>query len=156
MSVEFNASIQQFLETGRDVYPQPVATACGRVLRARSQESLLEAALKAGEVLARYLAALALSSYACRRTDPQSIPFEAERFQKHLAFGDFLELTQSIAISDCDHPLRQQFQAMDSRNKKPAKVEKTASAALGKLLVCRNDRGHELTGLNSAQAQSFL
>lgn len=156
MSVDFEAAIQQRLETGRDVYPQPIASACGQVLRARTHEHLLEAALKAAEVLARYLGALALTSYACRQTDPPSVPFEADRFHKPLAFGDFLELTQSIAISQCDHPLRQQFEAMDSRNKKPAKVERTASASLGKLLECRNARGHDLTGINSAQALSFL
>jgi hypothetical protein len=157
MSILLDTALQQPLEIGRDVYPQPVAAACGYILRARSYEHLLEATLKAAEVLARYLGALALSSYACRQSDPPAIPFPPDRFLKPLAFGDFLELTQSVAISDCDHPLRPQFEAMDVRNKKSqAKADRTAAAALGKLLTFRNDRGHDLSGINSQQALSFL
>ncbi len=157
MSILLDSALQQPLEVGRDVYPQPVATACGYILRARSYETLLEATLKAAEVLSRYLGALALTSYACRRSDPTTAAFQPDRFLKPLAFGDFLELTQSVAISNCDHPLRSQFEAMDVRNKKTqAKVDRTAAAALVKLLTFRNDRGHDLAGINSQQALSFL
>lgn len=157
MSTLLDSALQQPLEVGRDVYPQPVATACGYILRARSYEHLLEATFKAAEVLSRYLGALALTSYACRCSDPPAPPFAPDRFLKPLAFGDFLELTQSVAISECDHPLRLQFEAMDVRNKKtPTKVNQTAAAALGKLLTFRNDRGHDLSGINANQAQSFL
>ena len=48
------------------IYPQPVAIACGRVIRARSQAERLDACLRAGEVLARYVSAVALSSFAAR------------------------------------------------------------------------------------------
>ena len=48
------------------IYPQPVAIACGRVLRARSDSERLDACLRAGEVLARYITAVALSSFAAR------------------------------------------------------------------------------------------
>jgi hypothetical protein len=157
MSILLDTTLQQPLEIGRDVYPQPIATACGYILRARSYEHLLEATLKAAEVLSRYLGALALTSYACRKSDPPSVPFQPDRFLKPLAFGDFLELTQSIAISDCDHPLRSQFEAMDVRSKKnKIKANRTTAAALGKLLEFRNDRGHDLSGINSNQALSFL
>lgn len=157
MSVLLDPALQQPLEIGRDVYPQPVATACGYILRARSHEHLLEATLKAAEVLARYIGALALTSYACRQSEPPAVPFQPDRFLKALAFGDFLELTQSVAISDCDHPLRPQFEAMDVRNKKnQAKADRTTAAALVKLLTFRNERGHDLSGINSQQAQSFL
>ena len=45
---------------------------------------------------------------------------------------------------------------MDVRNEKPAKVDRTTAAALGKLLTFRNDRGHDLVGINAQQATSFL
>ena len=74
MSILLDSARQQPLEIGRNVYPQPVATACGYILRAGSPEHLLEATLKAAEVLAQYLGALALTSYACpakRATGPR-------------------------------------------------------------------------------------
>lgn len=156
MSTLLDTALQQPLEIGRDVHPQPVATACGHILRARSHEQLLEATLKAAEVLSRYLGALALTSYACRQSDPPAPPFAADRFVKPLAFGDFLELTQAIASSECVHPLRQQFDAMDARKKRQAVMERTAAFTLGKLLTFRNERGHDLAGINSKQAESFL
>jgi hypothetical protein len=46
---------------------------------------------------------------------------------------------------------------MDVRNKKnQIKADRTAIAALVKLLNFRNDRGHDLSGINSQQALSFL
>ena len=156
MSVLLEPSVQKPLEIGRDVYPQPVAIACGYVLRARSYEQLLEATIKAAEVLSRYLGALALASYICRTDDPPAVPFTPDRFQKALAFGDFLDLLSSIAAANCDHPLRSYFQAMDSRNKKPDAAERSAASSLLKILNLRNDRGHDLSGMNSAQARSFL
>ena len=89
MSILLDSALQQPLEIGRDVYPQPVATACGYILRARSPEHLLEVTLKAAEVLARYLGALALTSYACRQSEPPAPAFQPDRFLKPLAFGDF-------------------------------------------------------------------
>ena len=47
---------QWALRRGSLVYPSPVAIACGRVLRARTASERVNACLKAGEVLARYLA----------------------------------------------------------------------------------------------------
>ncbi|HEX8919841.1 MAG TPA: hypothetical protein VF766_00090, partial [Pyrinomonadaceae bacterium] len=55
-------------EKGKDFYPQPVAFSCGRICRARHPQGRLEAILKAAEVITRYLAALAVSSF-CARTD---------------------------------------------------------------------------------------
>jgi hypothetical protein len=156
MSVLLETTLQKPLEFGRALYPQPVATACGYVLRSRSYEHLLESTLKAAEVLSRYLGALALASYACRNTDPPTIPFSADRFQKALAFGDFVDLTSLIAAANCDHPLRSYFQSMDSRDKTPVAAERSAAANLVKLLNIRNERGHDLSGMNSAQARSFL
>ena len=48
--------------------PQPVALALGQVCRHDGNAQLVESCLKAGEVLARYLAALSISSF-CARED---------------------------------------------------------------------------------------
>ena len=42
----------RFFERGSWLYPQPVAMSCGRITRTRSPESLLDAVLKGGEILA--------------------------------------------------------------------------------------------------------
>jgi hypothetical protein len=156
MSVLLDATVQKPLDIGRAIYPQPVATACGYVLRARTFEQLLEATLKAAEVLSRYLGALALASYSCRITDPANVPFTPERFQKPLAFGDFVALTDSIAGANCDHPLRSCFNALDRRGKKSAAAERSTVANLIKLLNVRNDRGHDLSGMNVAAGPRSL
>ena len=54
------------LRRGSLIYPLPIATACGRVLRARNPSERVNACLKAAEVLARYLAAVALTSFTSR------------------------------------------------------------------------------------------
>ena len=59
----------RFFERGSWVYPQPVAMSCGRITRTRSPESFLDAVLKGGEILARYLATVSLASFSAR-TDP--------------------------------------------------------------------------------------
>jgi hypothetical protein len=156
MSVLLDTTLQKPLDIGRAIYPQPVATACGYVLRARTFEQLLEATLKAAEVLSRYLGALALASYSSRSTDPTTVAFKPEQFKKALAFGDFVSLTDSIAGAKCDHPLRSGFNALDRRGKKPAAAERSTVTNLIKLLKVRNDRGHDLSGMNSTQAKAFI
>ena len=63
---------QWALRRGSLVYPSPVAIACGRVLRARTASDRVNACLKAGEVLARYLAAVAVASFATREEDGET------------------------------------------------------------------------------------
>jgi hypothetical protein len=57
------------LRRGSLIYPTPVAIACGRVLRAGRPRSASDACLKAAEVLTRYLAAVAVASFASRDDD---------------------------------------------------------------------------------------
>jgi predicted HTH transcriptional regulator len=148
---------RRILELGRRVFPQPMAAACGNVLRSTSAESLVDTCIKASEVLARYIAVASLSSFAARTTEPATPPFEAERFAKPLAFGDFIEIVKLITATDCDHPLRMQLISMSpNASKTQEKAAKTAGACLDLILEFRNDVGHGLTGLNAAQAQSLL
>ena len=56
----------RLFDLGTWVYPQPVAISCGRIVRSRSPESLVDAILKSAEILARYLATIGLASFASR------------------------------------------------------------------------------------------
>ena len=52
--------------TGTWVYPHPIALSCARIIRSRSEETLVDALLKGAEILTRYLAAVSLASYSVR------------------------------------------------------------------------------------------
>ena len=56
----------RLFERGSWVYPHPVAMSCGRIVRSRSPETLLDALLKGAEILTRYLASVSLASYSVR------------------------------------------------------------------------------------------
>lgn len=47
-------------------YPQPIAYAYGNVHRSRSKPEQLDQILRCAEVIARYLSALAIASFAAR------------------------------------------------------------------------------------------
>src|SRR5664279_2596282 len=83
------------------IYPQPVAVACGRVLRARSHSERLDACLRAGEVLSRYIAAVALSSFAARDGGDG---LNVSVLNGNLAFGHFLTTAQQVANIEVPHP----------------------------------------------------
>lgn len=83
------------------LYPQPVAIACGRVLRARTQTERLDACLRAGEVLARYVSALALSSFAAREGGDA---LNVTALEGNLSFGHFLSMAQQVANIAVPHP----------------------------------------------------
>lgn len=133
------------------IYPQPVAIACGRVLRARSHSERLDACLRAGEVLTRYIAAVALSSFAAREGgDGLNISV----LDGNLAFGHFLSTAQQIANIEVPHPLGPYLAA----GFKPKKGQLTGVtyAALEALLNLRNEIGHQLQTINAPKAQSLL
>src|SRR5947209_5832921 len=92
---------QWALRRGSLVYPSPVAIACGRVLRARTASDRVNACLKAGEVLARYLAAVAVASFATREEEGGATLSE---LRGNLAFGHFLTTVQEVAAAKASHP----------------------------------------------------
>ncbi|WP_147407767.1 hypothetical protein [Rhodopseudomonas palustris] len=133
------------------IYPQPVAIACGRVLRARSPSERLDACLRAGEVLTRYIAAVALSSFGAREGGDG---LDISVLEGNLAFGHFLSTAQQIANIEVPHPLGPYLAA----GFKPKKGQLTGVtyAALEALLNLRNELGHQLQTINVPKAQSLL
>ena len=141
---------------GSRVYPHPVAVACGRLLRARSAESLVDAAIKGGEVLTRYLALTALASYAAR-SEGSDESVDLGSFDGPLSFGHFLTLTRDLARTPGDHPLRNQLAAgVNPKGKGKQQRPGPTDEALEELLNLRNELGHDLSSLSRAHAESFL
>lgn len=77
------------LRRGSLIYPSPVAIACGRVLRARTAAERVNACLKAAEVLTRYIAAVAVASFASRDEDADA---KLSELSGNLSFGHFLTM----------------------------------------------------------------
>jgi len=133
------------------IYPQPVAIACGRVLRSRSHSERLDACLRAAEVLARYIAAFALSSFAARESgDGLNISV----LDGNLAFGHFLSAAQQVANIEVPHPGEPYLSA--GFKPKKGQVNGATYSALEALLNLRNELGHELQAINSPKAQAIL
>jgi len=128
----------------------PIAIACGRVLRARTASERVNACLKAAEVLTRYLAAVALSSFAAREEGSAA---KLSELRGNLAFGDFLRTVQEVAASKVQHLaaplLAQGFKKIKRANE--SQRGKT-DGALVNLLELRNTLGHELRNLDEAKA----
>jgi hypothetical protein len=142
---------EEVLRRAIALYPQPIAMACGRVVRCRTVQERLDALLRAGEVLARYLAVVGIASYAARPNDadPPEMPPET---RGPLAFGHFVTLAQFASRSRATHPLKVEFQA--AFNVKKGKGP--TGEALLSLLKIRNDLGHQLHGLTNVQAAGVL
>lgn len=128
------------------VHPQPVAFSCGRICRARNPQERLEAILKAAEVITRYLAALAVSSFSARTDASVGAPKGLDAFTGPLSFGHYLTAVQLIASVDCDHPLHNALAG--------AFVGKEAKAnnSLVALLSLRNTLGHSLASVGEPKA----
>src|SRR5689334_16603488 len=88
------------LRRGSLIYPTPVAIACGRVLRARTAAERVNACLKAAEVLTRYLAAVAIASFASRDGEAK-----LSELSGNLSFGHFLTTVQEVARANVSHPV---------------------------------------------------
>jgi hypothetical protein len=140
-------------ERGMVIYPQPVALSCGRICRARSDPERLDAILKCAEVVARYLAALSLSSFCARQQDSAPAPKSLADLTGNLSFGHFLAVTQIIAKDAADHPLKT---ALAPGFVKKAEKRGEADACLIELLNRRNDLGHNLRTLSQAKAVAIL
>ncbi|TNF32508.1 MAG: hypothetical protein EP329_09910 [Deltaproteobacteria bacterium] len=141
------------LRRGSLIYPTPVAIACGRVLRARTAAERVNACLKAAEVLTRYLAAVAMASFASRADETEA---KLSEVSGNLSFGHFLTIVQEVAGAKGDHPvaplLAQGFK-VTKRNKETLRGK--TDSALVSLLELRNDLGHELRNLDEAKAAAI-
>jgi hypothetical protein len=135
------------------VYPSPVAIASGRVLRARTAAERVNATLKAAEVLARYLAAVAAASFATR-TDEGTTKLTA--LQGNLSFGHFLTVIQEVAGVAVAHPATGLLaQGFKSKKQNKETLRGKTDGALVALLELRNDLGHELRNLDEAKAAAL-
>jgi hypothetical protein len=133
------------------IYPQPVAIACGRVLRVRSDSERLDACLRAGEVLARYITAVALSSFGARDGgDGLNISV----LDGNLSFGHFLSAAQQVANVEVPHPAASYLAA--GFKPKKGQVSGVTYSALEALLNLRNELGHQLQTINAPKAQALL
>jgi hypothetical protein len=72
------------------------------VLRARTAQETVDACLRAGEILARYIAAVAISSYAAREDDDAESLIQLDG---NLSFGNFLTVSQQVARMGGANPL---------------------------------------------------
>ncbi|WP_295586209.1 ATP-binding protein [uncultured Lamprocystis sp.] len=136
------------LRRGSLIYPMPVAIACGRVLRARTAAERVNASLKAAEVLTRYLAAVAVASFASRNDEAEA---KLSELSGKLSFGHFLRTVQEVAGAKGNHPaaplLAQGFKTTKRNN-----LRGKTDAALVALLELRNGDGHDLRNLDEAKA----
>lgn len=140
---------QTFFEQGTYIHPQPIALSCGRICRAKTPQERLDAILRCAEVLTRYLAAAAISSFAARTDQNYPIPKGLEAFVGNLSFGSFLSVIQIIAAVDCDHPLSGSLKTTFKGNDgNPGIADKSLTA----LLNLRNELGHDLMSLTEAKA----
>ncbi len=133
------------------VYPQPVAEACGRLLRVKDSRSQLDACLKAAEVLCRYLAALALASLRSRKR--RAFPPNVTRLKGNLSFGDYLSLVQATA-GVADHPLARYFGPFHPLSKGRGRGK--ADRRLVSLLELRNKISHDLAPMPGVRARALL
>lgn len=134
------------------LYPQPVAFACGRIAHAWTEQDRLDAVLRAGETLTRYLVALALGSVRARNEVGASLPKELQQFTGNLSFGQFLTVVQAIGKDPLSHPLQADLaRAISPRPGKPNTDE-----AIQALLKLRNERGHDLLSISPALAAAIF
>ena len=99
-----------YFKLHQSFYPQVLALACGRICRSSSSTEYLDSIIKASEVVTRYLAALAVSSFNARRNKNEKLPEIRKSLTGKLGFGDFLTVLQCISSSKGNHPLKKEFE----------------------------------------------
>lgn len=151
MPTGITSPVSSALRRASLIYPQPVAIACGRVMRARSHSERLDACLRSGEVLARYITAVALSSFAAREG---GVDLNISVLDGNLAFGHFLSTAQQVSNIEVPHPAGLYLSA--GFKPKKGQVSGVTYAALEGLLNLRNELGHQLQAVNAPQAQAIL
>lgn len=129
--------------------PQPVALALGRICRHPDKKELIEASLKASEVLARYLTALAMSAFCARDEAAGRFPNELMEFRGNLSFGHFLSALKAIARNSVTFPLKSELEAA-------FRVGSDGEKAFDKLILLRNKLGHRLSTISAATAEQVL
>ncbi len=131
-------------------YPQPIAYAYGRVVRAGSDIERLDQILRCAEVTTRYLAALAIASFAAREDATVPPPVALTSLTGNLSFGHFLAVAQEVANLAIRHPLQPQISLSLKQKNNPA------AQNLVTLLNIRNELGHDLSGLSKARASQIF
>ena len=129
--------------------PQPVGLSIGKVVRSVDDRELVDSTLKASEVVARYLAALAAASVATRDNIAENVPAEFANFRGRLSFGQYADLIQGVARENIAHPLAKSFASA-------FKVNGPGHSALKSLISIRNGLGHDLRNLSAAKASIVL
>jgi hypothetical protein len=147
-TAEMATADQWPLRRGSLIYPSPVAIACGRILRVRSAVERVDACLKAAEVLTRYLAAVAVASFASRDDESEA---NLSELSGNLSFGHFLTTVQEVTAARGQHPARLPLRYAFRASKKE-KGSGATNEALAKLLTLRNRLGHELATLDETRA----
>jgi uncharacterized protein with HEPN domain len=130
-------------------YPQPIAYAYGNIHRASSEPERLDQIMRCAEVTTRYLAAMAIASFAARTDSSIAIPEAFTQFRGNLSFGHFLSIVQAISNLK-SHPLMGQF-SHSLLSKKSL-----ANGKLEKLIELRNQIGHDLKGLAENKARQII
>ena len=138
---------------GALLYPQPVAVTCGRICRARTLAERLDAVVKCAETTTRYVAALAISSFAAREDAVAPPPPVFAQFRGNLAFGDFLSVIQGVAKVSCEHPIKTALAGGFKSKGAPFGV---ADAKLSELLTLRNREGHGLNHISPQRARRIF
>jgi hypothetical protein len=147
-----NLDITFFRRVG-SIYPQPIALSCGRICRARTDQERLDAILKCAEILTRYLAALAISSFCAQDHQETRVPDALKNISGNLSFGHFLAVVRSIALMDDEHPLKAYLGAGFRGGQGEPGVADTALTAL---LNLRNSLGHDLMSLSEAKVAAVF
>jgi len=151
--VNHNDTWKSVLRSAALTCPQPTAVCASQVLRSRTPAETVDACLKTGEVLARYIAYLALSSYTVRDDAESDCEYLASMdIEGPLAFGTYLAIAQRMAKAPFKHPLGP-FMSPFAQKKKGSGP---ADRALTALLQLRNHLGHNLSAMSDAKAQSIL
>lgn len=132
------------------LYPQPIAYAYGRVLRARTDIERLDQILRCTEVVTRYAAAVCIASFAARADESVAVPRGLQAFEGNLSFGHFLSVVKGVAYFKAEHPLltvvKDSFRAKNC----------PTFPNLDLLIKLRNELGHDLQGLSPGVVKTIL
>lgn len=144
---------RQIFVRGSQVFPYPVAVACGRVYRSGKSLETVDACIKAAEVLIRYCSVLGLASISARDEKSVDVPGSFRVFEGNLSFGKFLSICEGTVSVDTKHPLREFFLAAFGNS---SKYKNSALPNYLKILKLRNELGHDISGLTEASATTIL